>query len=96
MKRRHVLALSALATPALAPSVFAQEEWPQRPVRIIVPAAGGGSSDPIARLLAQAYASRFGQAFVVENRPGAAGNVGMTAAARAAPCAHGQPGRPDR
>jgi tripartite-type tricarboxylate transporter receptor subunit TctC len=83
MKRRSVLALAGLATPALA-----QEEWPQRPVRIIVPAAGGGSSDPIARLLAQAYAARFGQGFVVENRPGAAGNVGMTAAARAAPDGH--------
>jgi tripartite-type tricarboxylate transporter receptor subunit TctC len=88
MKRRSVLALSALATPAIAPKVLAQEEWPQRPVRIIVPAAGGGSSDPIARLLAQAYAARFGQGFVVENRPGAAGNVGMTAAARAAPDGH--------
>jgi tripartite-type tricarboxylate transporter receptor subunit TctC len=83
MKRRSVLALAGLATPALA-----QEEWPQRPVRIIVPAAGGGSSDPIARLLAQAFAARFGQGFVVENRPGAAGNVGMAAAARAAPDGH--------
>ncbi|MBX9751020.1 MAG: tripartite tricarboxylate transporter substrate binding protein [Roseococcus sp.] len=83
MKRRHVLALSALATPALA-----QEEWPQRSVRIIVPAAGGGSSDPIARFLAQAFTARFGQGFVVENRPGAAGNVGMTTAARAAPDGH--------
>jgi tripartite-type tricarboxylate transporter receptor subunit TctC len=88
MKRRSVLALAALGPPAIAPKVLAQEEWPQRPVRIIVPAAGGGSSDPIARLLAQAYAARFGQGFVVENRPGAAGNVGMTAAARAAPDGH--------
>jgi tripartite-type tricarboxylate transporter receptor subunit TctC len=83
MKRRSVLALAGLASPALA-----QEEWPQRPVRIIVPAAGGGSSDPIARLLAQAFAARFGQGFVVENRPGAAGNVGMATAARAAPDGH--------
>ncbi|MEI6160089.1 MAG: tripartite tricarboxylate transporter substrate binding protein, partial [Roseococcus sp.] len=80
MKRRCVLALAGLATPALA-----QEEWPQRSVRIIVSAAGGGSSDPIARFLAQAFTNRFGQGFVVENRPGAAGNVGMTKAARAAP-----------
>jgi tripartite-type tricarboxylate transporter receptor subunit TctC len=83
MKRRSVLALTALAAPALA-----QEDWPQRSVRIIVPAAGGGSSDPIARFLAQAFTSRFGQGFVVENRPGAAGNVGLTAAARAAPDGH--------
>ena len=85
MKRRHLMTLPAslLAAPALA-----QEDWPQRPVRIIVPAAGGGSSDPVARLLAQAFAARFGQGFVVENRPGAAGNVGMTTAARAAPDGH--------
>lgn len=80
MKRRHLLALPALGLPAPA---RAQEEWPQRPVRIIVPAAGGGSSDPIARFLAQAFTARFGQGFVVENRPGAAGNVGMSTAARA-------------
>jgi tripartite-type tricarboxylate transporter receptor subunit TctC len=82
MKRRQLLALPAClaAMPAQA-----QEDWPLRPVRIIVPAAGGGSSDPIARFLAQAYTARFGQSFLVENRPGAAGNVGMTAAARAAP-----------
>lgn len=85
MKRRHALALPALA---LATPALAQEEWPQRTVRIIVPAAGGGSSDPIARFLAQAFQARFGQGFVVENRPGAAGNVGMTTAARATPDGH--------
>jgi tripartite-type tricarboxylate transporter receptor subunit TctC len=77
--RRFALALgaAALATPTRA------QDWPRQPVRIIVPAAGGGSSDPIARLLAQAFSHRFGQPFIVENRPGAAGNVGMAAAARA-------------
>lgn len=85
MKRRHLLALTGLG---LAAPARAQEEWPQRPVRIIVPAAGGGSSDPIARFLAQAFTARFGQGFVVENRPGAAGNVGMTTAARAAADGH--------
>ncbi|MCK8784797.1 tripartite tricarboxylate transporter substrate binding protein [Roseomonas sp. NAR14] len=57
--------------------------WPRQPVRIIVPAAGGGSSDPLARLCAQEFTQRFGQPFVVENRSGASGNVGMVAAARA-------------
>ncbi|MBY0338855.1 MAG: tripartite tricarboxylate transporter substrate binding protein [Acetobacteraceae bacterium] len=78
---------AAFALPALlaAPASAQTGDWPQRPVRIIVPAAGGGSSDPIARFLAQAFTQRFGQGFVVENRPGAAGNVGMTTAARAAP-----------
>ena len=77
--RRVALALgaAALTSPVLA------QDWPRQPVRIIVPAAGGGSSDPIARLLAQAFSQRFGQPFMVENRPGAAGNIGMAAAARA-------------
>jgi tripartite-type tricarboxylate transporter receptor subunit TctC len=57
--------------------------WPRQPVRVVVPAAGGGSSDPLARLCAQEFTRRFGQPFVVENRPGASGNVGMVTAARA-------------
>jgi len=83
--RRATLALGLLATPAFAqsPALAQIDQWPRRPVRILVPAAGGGSSDPVARLLAQDFTRRFGQAFVVENRPGAAGNVGMAAAARA-------------
>lgn len=80
MYRRGLLALagSTLAAPALA-----QPAWPRQSVRIIVPAAGGGSSDPVARFAAQDFSRRFGQAFVIENRPGASGNVGMQAAARA-------------
>ena len=66
-----------LAAPALA-----QPAWPRQPVRIILPAAGGGSSDPLARYGAQEFSRRFGQPFVIENRPGASGNVGMMAAAR--------------
>lgn len=80
IERRAMLGLGAavLAAPAIA-----QPAWPRQPVRIIVPAAGGGSSDPIARFCAQEFSRRFGQAFVIENRPGAAGNVGMANAARA-------------
>lgn len=71
-----------LAAPALVQPALAQPAWPRQPVRIIVPAAGGGSSDPLARYGAQEFTRRFGQAFVIENRPGASGNVGMMAAAR--------------
>ncbi|WP_207539348.1 Bug family tripartite tricarboxylate transporter substrate binding protein [Sabulicella rubraurantiaca] len=80
MDRRGLLAMAAtgLAAPALA-----QPAWPRQAVRIIVPAAGGGSSDPIARFCGQEFSRRFGQPFVIENRPGASGNVGMAAAARA-------------
>lgn len=81
IRRRAVLALAGttLAMPALGQV----QGWPRQSVRVIVPAAGGGSSDPLARFCAQEFARRFGQAFVIENRPGAAGNVGMQAAARA-------------
>jgi tripartite-type tricarboxylate transporter receptor subunit TctC len=84
MHRRHLgtLALSALAAPALAQSA---DTWPSRPVRFIVPAAGGGALDLVARLLAQRFHERFGQPFVVENRGGGAGVPGMDAVAKAAP-----------
>ncbi|MCX7372575.1 MAG: tripartite tricarboxylate transporter substrate binding protein [Alphaproteobacteria bacterium] len=79
--RRAVLA-SLAATPALAqPS-----GWPDRPIRMIVPAAGGaGTADTIARILAQEYDKRLPQRVVVDNRAGANGNVGAGLAARAAP-----------
>lgn len=77
-------ALPGLAAAALAAGAArAQGAWPRQPVRVIVPAAGGGSSDPLARFGAAEFGRRFGQPFVIENRPGAAGNVGMMAAARA-------------
>lgn len=76
-------ALLALAGTSLAMPALAQPAWPRQAVRIVVPAAGGGSSDPVARYCAQEFSRRFGQPFVIENRPGAAGNVGMQAAARA-------------
>lgn len=80
MSRRPLLGLAA---GLVAGRAMAQPSWPRQPVRIILPAAGGGSSDPLARFGAQEFTRRFGQPFVVENRPGAAGNVGMAAAARA-------------
>ena len=81
--RRAALAvLGAFALPRPAP---AQGAWPGRPVRVIVPFAPGGASDFVARILQPALGDILGQPIVVENRAGAAGNVGMEAAARAAP-----------
>lgn len=85
MSRRPLLGLAA---GLMAGRAMAQPAWPRQPVRIILPAAGGGSSDPLARFGAQEFTRRFGQPFVVENRPGAAGNVGMAAAARATADGH--------
>jgi tripartite-type tricarboxylate transporter receptor subunit TctC len=83
MHRRHftTLALTTLASPALAQS----DTWPSRPVRFIVPAAGGGALDVVARLIAQRFQDRFGQPFIVDNRGGGAGVPGMDAVAKAPP-----------
>jgi tripartite-type tricarboxylate transporter receptor subunit TctC len=59
--------------------------WPDRPVRLLVPFAPGGPTDTVARLLARVLQAAFGSSFVVENRVGAGGNIGIAAAARAAP-----------
>ena len=74
-----VLALSA----ALGAPVLAQEKFPSRPVTIIVPQAAGGANDTIARVIAQKLTEQTGQQFIVDNRPGAGGNVGTVAAAKA-------------
>ncbi|HYZ33647.1 MAG TPA: tripartite tricarboxylate transporter substrate binding protein [Crenalkalicoccus sp.] len=79
--RRAVLAAS-LALPALA---RAQDGYPARPLRLIVPFTPAGTTDISARLLAAALGPRVGQQVVVENRPGAGGNVGAEVVARAEP-----------
>src|SRR5437762_6791902 len=62
----------------------AQEAWPTRPVKFIVPSSPGGGTDVYARILAQALAESLKQQFIVDNRPGASGNVGAAAAAKSA------------
>jgi len=74
-----IAAACLLAAPAFA------QNWPARPVRIIVPFPPGGGVDFVARLLAQGLSEQLGSGFVVDNRPGAAGMLGSEAAARAAP-----------
>ncbi len=81
MLRRNVLGGLALA--AVAPA-WAQE-WPTRPVRLLVGFAPGGFADIVARVMAEQYAAIFGQPFVVENRTGASGTIATAAAAKAAP-----------
>lgn len=81
--RRNFLALtmSAMSLPTLAQSA----NFPQKPVRIVVPYTTGGSNDVIARLLAQQLQDAWGQAVVVENKPGAAGNIGASDIAKSTP-----------
>src|SRR5438477_10297758 len=61
------------------------QEWPSRPVRIVVPFAAGGSGDTLARVVAQHLSSAFKQQFVVENRPGGGGIIGTQQFLAAAP-----------
>ncbi len=81
------LALSALATQTHAQTTKAAQ-WPQRPVRMIVPFPAGGSTDIIARLIAPHLTEEFGQQFIVDNRSGAGGTIGSEIAARATPDGH--------
>ncbi|MES2711438.1 MAG: tripartite tricarboxylate transporter substrate binding protein [Pseudomonadota bacterium] len=81
--RRGLLG-GALALPLIG-SAAAQDAWPSRAVRIIVPYAPGGGTDVTTRSIAEALTQRFRQSFVVENRPGANGVVGTEAVSRANP-----------
>lgn len=85
MRRRlaHTL-LAALAACALTTAATAAE-WPERPVTVIVPSAAGGSADVLSRIVLNHIALDIGATFIVENRPGAAGNIGMGQIKRAAP-----------
>jgi tripartite-type tricarboxylate transporter receptor subunit TctC len=78
------LAAGAATLPALSRIARAQV-YPTRPVRIIVPYAAAGATDLYARLIVQVLWERLGQQFVIENRPGAGGNIGTEAVIRAAP-----------
>ncbi|MFZ9550696.1 MAG: Bug family tripartite tricarboxylate transporter substrate binding protein [Hylemonella sp.] len=83
MKRRTLMASALLA--ALASPTLAQDKYPSKPVTVIVPQAAGGANDAIARIIAQQLGQQMGQQFIVENRPGAGGNIGTAAAAKARP-----------
>src|SRR5262249_8399269 len=82
LTRRRLLAVSAAALVGATRSARG-EDWPQRPMRIIVPFGPGGGSDIIGRIIGQSLQEKLGQPVVIENRPGAAGTLGNEAVARA-------------
>jgi tripartite-type tricarboxylate transporter receptor subunit TctC len=87
--RRQFLHLGAGAAALPVVSRFAwAQAYPSKPVRIIVGVAAGSTSDILARILSQWLSSRLGQQFIVENRPGAGGNVGVEVVVRSPPDAY--------
>jgi tripartite-type tricarboxylate transporter receptor subunit TctC len=84
---RSILALMAVAA-LVTPAAAQDARWPSRPVKIVVTFPPGGTSDLVARLLAPKLSAAFGQQFIVENRPGAAGIIGADVVAKSPPDGH--------
>jgi len=89
MRSRKSIVLAFCGTFALAAATTlthgAESGYPARPVRVVVPYSPGGSSDAVARILAQKLGDMLGQQFVIDNRPGASGSLGRDLVAKAAP-----------
>ena len=85
MQRRHALTTLAATAASIAWPVIAQPAWPVRPIKLVVPFPPGSSPDIIARLIAEPLGQALKQSIVVDNRPGAGGNIGTGAVAKAEP-----------
>jgi tripartite-type tricarboxylate transporter receptor subunit TctC len=85
----RIALLAGLAVTMLAPAAAAvAQDWPARPVKILIPFTAGGTADMLGRLAAQKLSDAFGQQFVPENKPGASGMIAAGEAAKAAPDGH--------
>ncbi|HEY1311690.1 MAG TPA: tripartite tricarboxylate transporter substrate binding protein [Pseudolabrys sp.] len=83
--RRVFLQTAAAASLLIATGARAQSAWPDRPVKLIVPYPAGGSTDVLARIIGERMNQIFNQTFVIENRPGAGGNIGIAAVTTSPP-----------
>ncbi len=83
MKRRSLMTLGAASLASFATGTFAQAKYPQRPVTLVVPTPPGGSTDFTARLIVAPLTRALGQPVIVDNKPGASGNIGNQFVARA-------------
>ncbi len=84
-RRAALIGGAALGLAGLAPAAFAQDAYPERPVTLVVPFAAGGSTDLVARVIAQKMSELLGQQVLVENKGGAGGTLGASFVAKAAP-----------
>ncbi len=82
--KMKLISVALLSATVVLPA-GAQETYPNRPVTVIVPQAAGGANDAIARIVAQKLSGQMGQQFLIDNRAGAGGNIGTSAAAKAKP-----------
>jgi len=86
LTRRHFLQIAAAASAAIVlPSRAFAAGYPDRPIRLVVPSAPGGSPDAICRILGEALGRGLNQVVIIDNKPGASGNIGMSDISRAAP-----------
>ena len=85
LSRRRLFRYAGAAAVPLLPGAVAAQNYPTRPVHLVVTVPAGGSPDIVARLLGQWLSDRLAQPFVVENRPGASANIGTEFVVRAAP-----------
>src|SRR5258705_12614335 len=85
MKARSLLAAACGAAAMLLAASAAAQAWPAKPIRLMVPFPPGGSTDIVARIVAQKLSERLGQPIVIENRGGAGGTLGTAVVAKAAP-----------
>src|SRR5690349_24508408 len=83
---RRLLIGASMALAAILPGVASHAQtWPSRPITVIVPFAGGSASDVVTRIMLNKMSQNMGQPLVVENRPGAGGNIGTAMGAKATP-----------
>jgi tripartite-type tricarboxylate transporter receptor subunit TctC len=84
-RRRSLLAVGTLCAALMPAAAIAQGAYPNKPIRVVVPYTPGGAPDILGRLIGQKLGSALGQQIVVDNKPGAGGNIGADAVARSAP-----------
>jgi tripartite-type tricarboxylate transporter receptor subunit TctC len=88
MQRRTLITAFGAAALTAHPALRAQGAWPQRPVTLVVPSVPGGTTDLTARLVADSLQRALGQPVVIDNKPGASGNIGNQFVAKARPDGH--------